>query len=91
MTQVDNKAQEDKLSREDHILNYIKALDQIEQAIEPFREHKIALKQHYVENDWLSRADQSLILKAYRMLKNKEDLEEVRSYYDLLEKNKVGN
>ena len=91
MTDLKTLEEKDKkLTREEHIVNYIKALDMIEQAIQPYREHKIALKKNYAENSWLSREDQSLILKAYRMLKNNEDVEEVQGYYDLLKNKKLG-
>ena len=82
--------QDKKLTREEHIINYIKTLNSIEQAIEPYREHKLALKKNYADNGWLSRDDQSMLLKAYRMLKKDEDLDDVKEYYELLKSKKLG-
>lgn len=78
--------EEKKLTKEEIIVNYIKALDEIDQAMAPYREHRSALKKNYVENHWLSKDEQSLILKAYRMLKEDQDLGAVQHYYDLLKK-----
>jgi hypothetical protein len=73
-----------KLTREEHIINYIKALNMIEQAIEPYREHKLALKKNYDENKWLSRKEQSAILKAYRMIQKEEDPQDIQEFFDLI-------
>lgn len=73
-----------KLSREEHIINYIKALNTIEQAIEPYREHKLALKKSYDDNKWLSRKEQSAILKAYRMIQKEEDPQDIQEFFDLI-------
>lgn len=78
--------EEKKLTKEEIIVNYIKALDEIDQAMTPYREHRSALKKNYVDNHWLSKEEQSLILKAYRMLKDDQDLGAVQHYYDLLKK-----
>lgn len=76
--------QDKKLTREEHIVNYIKALNMIEQAIEPYREHKLALKKNYDENKWLSRKEQSAILKAYRMIQKEEDPQDIQEFFDLI-------
>jgi hypothetical protein len=80
-----------KLTREEHIINYLKALNTIEQAIEPYREHKIALKKHYSDNSFLSREDQSRLLKAYRMAQKGEELEDFEEFINIIKsKMKVG-
>lgn len=80
-----------KLTREEHIINYLKALNTIEQAIEPYREHKIALKKHYADNSFLSREDQSRLLKAYRMAQKGEELEDFEEFINIIKsKMKVG-
>ena len=76
--------QDKKLTREEHIMNYIKSLDMIEQAIEPYREHKLALKKNYDENKWLSRKEQSDLLRAYRMVKKEEDPQDIQDFFDLI-------
>lgn len=80
--------QEKKLTREEHVINYIKALNTIEQAIQPYREHKIALKKHYADNNFLSREDQSLILKAFRMAEKQESVQDLEEFFNVI-KNKL--
>lgn len=77
---------EEVVTKEQHIQNYAKALDQTLKAMEPFREHLKDLKRSYVENEWLSREEMSVVLKAYRSLKKDEDLGEIQHYVDILKK-----
>jgi hypothetical protein len=88
MTTV-NTQKEENLTKEDHVQNYVKALDQTLRAMEPFREHLKDLKKSYVENEWLSRSEMSAVLKAYRALKNDEDLGEIQHYVDVIKKGVV--
>lgn len=92
MTDLKTLEQNDKkLTREEHIINYLKALNTIEQAIEPYREHKLALKKHYADNSFLSREDQSRLLKAYRMAQKGEELEDFEEFLNIIKsKMKVG-
>jgi len=92
MTDLKTLEQNDKkLTREEHIINYLKALNTIEQAIEPYREHKLALKKHYADNSFLSREDQSRLLKAYRMAQKGEELEDFEEFINIIKsKLKVG-
>ena len=75
--------QEDgKLSKEEHVVNYIKAIASIEECIEPFKDQRRALKQNYVENGWLEKDEIKLAMKAYRMIKDETDLERLRELYE---------
>ena len=88
-TQTNNNGEEEVLTKEQLIARYAKALDELDRAIEPFREHKKELKTSYIENGWLTKDEMSLILKAYRMMKKEEDLGELQHYIDLIKKNVV--
>jgi hypothetical protein len=92
MTDLKTLEQNDKkLTREEHIINYLKALNTIEQAIEPYREHKLDLKKHYADSSLLSREDQSRLLKAYRMAQKGEELEDFEEFLNIIKsKMKVG-
>lgn len=83
------ETQDKKLTRDEHIVNYIKSLVMIDQAIEPYREHKLALKKTYADNAWISRDDQSMLLKALRMIKKDEDIEDLQKHYDFLKANNI--
>tara|TARA_R100001509_G_scaffold146784_1_gene103906 strand:- start:170 stop:490 length:321 start_codon:yes stop_codon:yes gene_type:complete len=73
-----------KMSEEEKtekIRDFIKALDAIEQEMEPYKEAKRDLRANYKENDWLSTDEMRLAVKAYRMLKKDEDLEQLQEMY----------
>lgn len=87
MTDTTNvKQEEEVLTKEELIVRYAKTLDELDRAMEPFREHKKDLKQSYIENGWLTKEEMSLILKAYRMMKKEEDLGEIQHYVDMIKK-----
>lgn len=73
------KTMEDQ--KEEHIINYVASLSAIEDAMEPFKEQKRALKSNYVENGWLEKEDISLAVKAFRMIKNNVDPEQLMDFY----------
>ena len=70
---VDNNSAVDNTSEtnfEEKVVEYIKSLAAIEEAMEPFKEQKRALKGNYIENGWLTREDISMAVKAFRMVKD---------------------
>lgn len=71
----EQRGDEEVLSEEDHLRNYLEAMVKIDRAMEPLREHGQALRKNYVENGWLTRAQMSMLLKAYRANKNQLDIE----------------
>jgi len=79
MVDVNNNGVEDE--KEEKILNYVKSLTAIEEAMEPFKEQKRALKANYVENGWLSREEISMAVKALRLIKDNTDLEQLMDFY----------
>ena len=72
------------LSKEEHLANYIKTFVALEDAMEPFKEQKRDLKANYVENGWLTKQDISLTVKAYRLLKDDVDLDQLIDIYESL-------
>jgi len=85
-TGVTEKQEDEVLTKEELIARYAKSLDEVDRAMEPFREHKKELKASYLENGWLTKDEMSLVLKAYRMLRSEEDLGEIQHYVDLIKK-----
>jgi hypothetical protein len=73
-------------TKEEHITNYIKSLSQIEDEMEPYKEHKRDLKKNYLENGWLERDEISMAVKAYRLMKNNIDIEQLMDFYDRVTK-----
>ena len=79
---IDNTNQEAEVKKEDRIVDYIKSVATIEDAIEPFKEQKKALKQNYVENGWLTKEEVKLAMKAYKMIKDDVDLDQLMDFYE---------
>ena len=73
-------------NKEEHITNYIKSLSQIEDEMEPYKEHKRDLKKNYLENGWLEREEISMAVKAYRLMKNNIDIEQLMDFYERVTK-----
>jgi len=88
-TGVLEKQDDEVLTKEELIARYAKALDEVDRAMEPFREHKKELKTSYLENGWLTKDEMSMVLKAYRMMRKEEDLGEIQHYIDLIKKSVV--
>jgi len=85
-TQITDNKEDEVLTKEELIVRYAKSLDELDRAMEPFREHKKELKASYLENGWLTKDEMSVILKAYRMMKKEEDLGEIQHYVDMMKK-----
>ena len=77
-------------TKEDYVVEYIKALKAVEDEMEPFKEHRRDLKKNYQENNWLTKKDISMAVKAYRMLKQGDDINQLTDYFDKLNKNITG-
>lgn len=65
-----------------HIENYIKSVAALEDAQEPFKEQRRDLRKEYEDNGWLSKDQQRLAVKAYRLIKDEEDMEQLLDFYE---------
>ena len=82
MSNTENEYQE----KEGRITTYIKSLRTIEDAMEPYKDQKRALKTNYVENGWLSKEEISMAVKAYRMVKEDTDIDQLMEFYNHVRK-----
>ena len=73
---------ENKVSKEERIVDYIKSVAAIDEAITPFKEQKKSLKTNYVENGWLDKDEIKLAMKAYKMIKDDVDLDQLMDFYE---------
>jgi len=80
------RSKNDLLSKEEHVKNYIKSLAAIEEAIEPFKDQKRDLRSSYDENRWLSKEEQRMAVKAYRLMKSDTDMEQLTEYFNKLKR-----
>ena len=81
-TTTDNNTNKETVQKEAHIENYIKSLAAIEESMEPFKEQKKALRENYASNNWLSKDDQRVAVKAYRLLKGDVDIDQLLDFYE---------
>ena len=77
-----------ELSKEDHIVNYIKSIAMLEEAMLPYREQRKDLRKSYVENSWLEKEDIKLAVRAYRLMKQDVDFDELRQAYRTIKNQK---
>jgi hypothetical protein len=66
------------------IRDFIIAFDALEMEMEPYKESKRDLRGNYKENGWLTAEEMRLAVRAYRMLRKDEDLEELQEMYKKL-------
>lgn len=81
-----------ELTKEDYIVNYIKSLATLEEAMLPYREQRKDLRKSYVDNGWLEKEDIKLAIRAYRLMKQDVDFDELRQTYRAIkqQKNAIG-
>ena len=69
-------------TKEECVVEYIKAMAAIEEEMEPYKEHKRDLRKNYVQNGWLTAAEMRQAVRAFRMLKKDDDIDEFTDYFD---------
>ena len=81
--------QDKLLTKDEHIVNFIKSFVEIEQAMEPYKEQRKDLRQSYNENCWLTKEDMRMAVRAYRLVQQDANIDELTDFYNNL-KRKVG-
>lgn len=79
----DNNEEETK---EHYVVNYLKSMLALEEAMEPFKEQKKELRVEYIENGWLTKDEIWSAVKALRMYQKSQNLDSVNEMFDLIEK-----
>lgn len=70
--------------RTEKMIEYIRSLNAIEEAMEPYKEQKRELRKEYKEQEWLSKEEISMAVKAYRMMKSEVDIDQFTKVYNTL-------
>tara|TARA_B100000700_G_C14404701_1_gene560791 strand:- start:55 stop:348 length:294 start_codon:yes stop_codon:yes gene_type:complete len=83
---VDNYSTDEEATKEQYVINYLKSMVAIEEAMEPFKEQKKELRGEFIENGWLTKDDIWSAVKAFRLYKQAADLDELNDMFDLIEK-----
>lgn len=74
----------DALSREEHIVNYVRSIATIEEEIQPYKDQMKDLRKEYVDNGWLTKEDIKNAVKAYRLAKAKVNMDDLLESHNTL-------
>jgi hypothetical protein len=78
---------EEVSTKEQKMLEYVRSLKTLEDAMEPYKEQKRELKKDFKEQGWLTGDEISMTVKAYRMMNTKDfDFDEFAKIYESLAK-----
>jgi hypothetical protein len=72
--------------RTEKMIEYIKNLKTIEDAMEPYKDQKRELKSDFKRQGWLTGDEISMTVKAYRIMKSEIDIDQFVSIYESLVK-----
>ena len=89
MTIIETK--ENKKTTEEHMVDFLKNFQAIENAMEPFKDQKRDLRESFHDNGWLSKEEMRMAVKAYRFLKQDTDIEELKKIISKLKINGFRN
>ena len=81
---------DDAKTTEEHMADYIDSIRVLEEEMEPYKEQKRDLKANYVENNWLTKGEISLAVKAYRLAKDDTDMSQLIDMVEALRGKGVG-
>ena len=78
--EVEARSEQEK--KQEKMIEYIRSLRALEDAMEPFKEQKRELKAEFKEQGWLTAEEISLTVKAYRMMTADVDMDQFLSIYE---------
>jgi GrpB-like predicted nucleotidyltransferase (UPF0157 family) len=78
--EVEARSEQEK--KQEKMIEYIRSLRALEDAMEPYKEQKRELKAEFKEQGWLTAEEISLTVKAYRMMTAEVDMEQLLSIYE---------
>ena len=67
-----------------YVMEYIRSLSAIEEAMEPYKEQKRELRVEFREQGWLNTDEIRAAVKAYRLFKDKIDIDEVYDNFKIV-------
>lgn len=71
-------------NKKEFVKQYIRSLGSIEDAMEPYKEQKRALRQEFKDNGWLDADEIRAAVKAYRLFKGNIDIDKVLESYNTI-------
>tara|TARA_Y100001970_G_scaffold52693_3_gene66657 strand:- start:11419 stop:11709 length:291 start_codon:yes stop_codon:yes gene_type:complete len=82
---VDENLNEEE-AKEQYVVNYLKSMLAIEEAMEPYKEQKKELRKEFIENGWLSKDDIWAAVKAFRLYEKGADMDDLNDMFDAIER-----
>ena len=70
--------------KQKYVKEYIRSLNAIEEAMEPYKEQKRELRKEFRDNGWLSTDEIRTAVKAYRFMKSELNVDEFYDAYNLI-------
>jgi hypothetical protein len=70
-----------------YVKEYIRSLNAIEEAMEPYKEQKRDLRKEFRDNSWLNTDEIRAAVKAYRLFKGNFNIDEIVENFNLLSGN----
>tara|TARA_Y100000034_G_C6883365_1_gene405179 strand:+ start:1399 stop:1647 length:249 start_codon:yes stop_codon:yes gene_type:complete len=67
-----------------YVKEYIRSLNAIEEAMEPYKDQKRDLRKEFKENAWLTTDEIRAAVKAYRLYKGKFNIDEVTENFNII-------
>jgi len=71
-------------SKEERIVDYVMSVAALDDAMKPYKEQKAELRKSYLENKWLTKEEIKTALKAYRLRKDKTDIDSLNEMFDMM-------
>jgi len=76
-------------TKDERVKDFIKSMAALDESIKPYREQKTDLKKSYVENQYLTKDEIKMALQAYRLVKNKVDIDQLDQFFDKVKSMKI--
>lgn len=71
-------------TKEQRILEYVNSVAALDEAMKPYKEQKADLRKSFLENKWLTKDEIKTAMKAYRLRKDKTDIDSLNEMFDML-------
>jgi len=75
-----------EVAKEQYVINYLKSMLALEEAMEPYKEQKKDLRTEYIDNAWLTKDEIWSAVKAFRLYKKAADMDDLNDMFDIIEK-----
>ena len=75
-----------EVAKEQYVINYLKSMLALEEAMEPYKEQKKDLRTEYIDNAWLTKDEIWSAVKAFRLYKKAADMDDPNDMFDIIEK-----